>query len=549
MRGLLAPVEVRARAKLHGSRLFCAVRSSFDLQSAGRLFCVLARQDGQGSSRDRTTSASPTGISCVRQLEHPSCAMQVHRREIRDADSEGIQGFRERGRTLVELMSTAHVFGPVRPCALTLLISRRNRFASSVAVRHYPLQFPFESGDESGDEMARGMNRLNARAAATLTKRGRHADGGGLYLSVSDTGNKSWLFLFTIRGRRREMGLGPLRDVPLARARDLASEARRQVQAGIDPIAARDVPQAMTFGEAADAYIAAHEQSWKNEKHRYQWRSTLNNEAASLRSMLVSSIGTEDVLKVLQPIWAKKSETASRLRGRIETILDWAKVKGQRSGENPARWKGHLDHLLPERKRLARGHHAALAIDDVPAFVRRLRAIDGIAPRALEFLILTAARTNEVIGARWEEFDLAGRVWLVPGERMKAGRDHKVPLSTAALTVLATMAKLPMATHVFPGRRKGEALSNEAMRMLMRRMGSDVTPHGFRSSFRDWTSERTNFPREVAEMALAHTISDKVEAAYRRGDLFAKRMKMMETWAAFVEPRDTGDVVRLHRGA
>jgi integrase len=301
----------------------------------------------------------------------------------------------------------------------------------------------------------------------------------------------------------------------------------------------------MTFGEAADALIESMSSSWRNEKHRAQWKMTLTAYCEPLRSKPVTDIGTEDVLKVLQPLWTAKPETASRLRGRMERVFDFARARGQGSGENPARWRGHLDAVLPKRARLTRGHHKAMPFDDVPVFLAALRERDGITARALEFAILTAARSGEVFGSSWGEFDVEARVWTVPAARMKAGREHRVPLSTQAVEILQEMQQKRLSDLVFPGTRPGRPLSVMALEMVLRRMKLDVTVHGFRSAFRDWAGERTHFPREVAEAALAHLVGDAVERAYRRGDALEKRRKLMDAWANFLEQHSQRNVVRL----
>lgn len=395
--------------------------------------------------------------------------------------------------------------------------------------------------------MAARINRLSARAVAGTLKPGRHADGGNLYLNVTATGAKSWVFFYKIDGRQREMGLGSLISVPLARARELAARHRQTLAAGDDPMSVRDVPKAPTFGSAADAYIEAHKAGWSNEKHIAQWGMTLTEYAASLRPMRVDRITTEDVLRVLKPIWNEKPETASRVRGRIESVLNAAAAKGQRSGENPARWVGNLKDLLPARQKLSRGHHAALPLKQLPGFMKSLRELDGISARALEFSILTATRSGEVRGARWEEFDMDEGLWTIPAERMKARVLHRVPLTAPPLAIIKQMAAVRQSDFVFPGTKPDAPLSVMALDMVMRRMQVAATVHGFRSTFRDWAAEETGFPHEVAEMALAHTVSDKVEAAYRRGDLFDKRRKLMEAWAGACEAR-TAKVVSLKAG-
>ena len=289
----------------------------------------------------------------------------------------------------------------------------------------------------------------------------------------------------------------------------------------------------MTFGDTADALLESMSPSWRNAKHRAQWAMTLRVYCASLTNTPVGNVTTDEVLRVLKPLWATKAETASRLRGRIERVLDFAKARGMRSGENPARWRGHLDALLPKRQKLTRGHHKAMPFADVPEFMTALRDMGGIASKALAFAILTAARSGEVLGARWEEIELNAKVWTVPAARIKAGREHRVPLSKRALAILAELAKLRLNDFVFPGLKLGSPLSAMALEAVLRRANVDVTVHGFRSAFRDWAGERTAFPREVAEAALAHLVGDEVERAYRRGDTLEKRRKLMDSWASF----------------
>jgi integrase len=413
--------------------------------------------------------------------------------------------------------------------------------------------------------MARPEKRLTTRTVETIRKPGLHADGAGLYLHVSKSGAKSWIFRWRNQGRLRDMGLGPFNTVSLAEARDRALACRKLKLDGGDPIEERrarrqaaklESAKAMTFRECAEAYIAAHQAGWRNPKHAAQWPSTLATYVYPVfGSLAVQAIDTALVTKAIEPIWSSKPETASRVRGRIESVLDWAKARGYRDSENPARWKGHLDNLLPrpsKAKRAARSqnrrgeHHAALPYAELPAFVVELRRQEGIAARALEFAILTAGRTAEVIGARWDEISLAERLWTVPGDKMKAGKEHRVPLSDAALAILEPMAAIRAGDFVFPGGRAGRALSQMALLMLLRRMGrGDLTVHGFRSTFSDWVAERTIFPAEVREMALAHTVGDKVEAAYRRGDLFEKRRQLMADWAGFCDAAPSGSVVPL----
>jgi integrase len=398
--------------------------------------------------------------------------------------------------------------------------------------------------------MARKINRLNARTVATIAKHGRHADGGGLYLSISPNGGRRWVFLFRWHGKPTEIGFGSARDVTLARARELASQARAKLAEGINPRDARRSSKGATFGECADRLIAAMRPSWRNSKHAAQWEMTLREYAAPLRRLPVDKITTDDVLSVLRPLWNEKPETASRLRGRIERVLDAAKAQGLRSGENPARWRGHLDQLLPKRQRLTRGHHAAMSYAELPAFMSDLQARQGTAALALEFAILTAARSGEVLGARWDEFDLDRAVWTTPAARMKAGREHRVPLSRRALKIVKAMHETRNGDFVFPGQKPGKPLSVMALEMVLRRMKIDgVTVHGFRSAFRDWSAECTNFTNEVCEAALAHVIENKAEAAYRRGDLFDKRRKLMEAWAVYCAPPKAGKVVAFRRKA
>jgi integrase len=408
-------------------------------------------------------------------------------------------------------------------------------------------------GGSGGGKMAKQTNKLTARGVATMTEVGRHSDGGGLYFVVGPTGSRAWAFMWKRDGKRREMGLGPLSAVSLAEARQKAAECRKIVAEGGDPLIERDranssVSATPTFGEAADALIAAKVHEWQNAKHKAQWRMTLTEYAKPLRSKPVDKVTTADVLAVLKPVWLKKPETASRLRGRIEAVLDAAKAQGHRSGENPAAWRGHLSHLLPKRPKLSRGHHAAMPYDEVPGFIQQLRGRDGMAARALEFTILTAARTGEAIGARVAEIDLGKRVWTVPKERMKAGREHRVPLTARMVEILKEVELLRGESEmVFVGPR-GRALSNMGMDAVLRRMGVEVTVHGFRSAFRDWAGNETQFQREVAEAALAHVVGDKAEQAYRRGDALEKRRALMEAWGNYCEGQGAAGNVVAFRG-
>jgi len=393
---------------------------------------------------------------------------------------------------------------------------------------------------------SRTLNKLSATQVAKLKARGRHSDGGGLYLFIDESGRRRWIFMYTRAGKRTELGLGSARDMSLANARTDAAALRAILAAGGDPKAERARDESVpTFGNSADTYVEAMRPSWRNEKHAAQWVMTLTRYAEPMRSKPVDEITTQDVLDVLQPLWQRTPETAERLRGRIENVFDAAKARGHRSGENPARWRGHLDQLLPKRQRLSRGHHKALPYDALPAFMADLRSRDAVAARALEFLILTAARSGEVLGAHADEIDLEKRVWTIPADRMKAGREHRVPLSPRAIEIVNSMQALGRAPFLFPGPKPKAPLSSMAMAMLLRRMKSDVTVHGFRSTFRDWASETTSFPHEVCEMALAHTFANKAEAAYRRGDLFEKRRRLMEAWAGYCASADSRKVVKL----
>ncbi len=405
----------------------------------------------------------------------------------------------------------------------------------------------------------RTLNRLTAIRITRLKKKGMYADGGGLYLRVADGGSKQWIFRYATNGRLRDMGIGPVHTLSLAEARERATEARKLRLDGIDPIAHKQArraavlaadAKAMTFKQCADAFIASHEAGWSNAKHRGQWHTSLAQHVHPIiGSLLVSAIDTALVMKVIEPMWKAVPETASRVRGRIESILDWAKVSGFREGENPARWRGHLDHLLPAKSKVQKvEHHAALPYAEIGAFTAKLRESAGIPARALELLLLTAARAGEIRGGTWAEIDLASRMWVIPAERMKGGKEHRIPLSIAAVAVLRGMHAIRHSDYVFPGRRTGRPLSNTMILNIAKQVaGRDITLHGFRSTFRDWAAERTSFPREVAEMALAHAIPNAVEAAYRRGDLFEKRRKLMDAWAAYCAKveTDAGKVVAL----
>lgn len=402
--------------------------------------------------------------------------------------------------------------------------------------------------------MAGGINKLSALGVQRTKTPGYYGDGGGLWLQVSKLGGKSWVFRYSNNGKAREMGLGPVHTVSLAEARDKALQCRKAVIDGRDPIEERRVLQkqirleaakSKTFEECAAAYIEANRTGWQNEKHVQQWENTLATYVfPKFGKLSVSAIDTDRVLGVLQqevkngdgtaPLWHAKTETASRLRGRIESILDWAAFRGYREGENPARWKGHLEHELPARSKVQKvEHHAALPYAKIAEFMTELRKREGTSARALEFAVLTAARSGEVRGATWNEIDFESRVWTVPAERMKARKEHRVPLSDEAFQLLKKMPRIVNCEFVFPAPRNG-MLSDMALTSVLRRMGrAGLTQHGFRSTFRDWAGETTAYPREVCEHALAHKLADGVEAAYQRGDLLAKRALLMSDWGRF----------------
>jgi integrase len=403
------------------------------------------------------------------------------------------------------------------------------------------------------------MGKLTALQVERAKKPGMYSDGDGLYLQVSSETARSWIFRYQENGKQRYLGLGSAKDIGLADARELAGEARllRRKQQK-DPIEERrrqraaariEAARSMTFANCADAYIKAHEAGWRNAKHAQQWKNTIGTYVTPVfGSMPVADIDTAMVMKVLEPIWTKKPETAGRVRGRIEAVLEWAKALRFREGENPARWRGHLSNLLPAKSKVHKvRHHPALPYSEIGTFMADLRTRQGSAAAALEFLILTAARTEEVIGACRSEIDFAAQIWTVSAERMKADRDHRVPLSRAAMKALERVKD--DGRFLFPGLKAGKRLSNAAMDAVLERMGYKSRPasvHGLRSTFRDWAAERTNFPRELPEAALAHTLEDKTEASYQRGDRLEKRRKMMEAWAAFcAKPAATGQVVPL----
>ena len=427
-------------------------------------------------------------------------------------------------------------------------------------------------------DLAKTLARFSAleveRLAASKGDKTRmHHDGGGLYLCVDRRGSANWVYRYTLDGRARTMGLGAFPKVGLSKARKAAAAARETHASRSDPLDKRQAEreaeraarrQKVTFKKAAKDYIASKRDEWKNPKHAAQWSATLETYAYGIiGDLAVSDVDNAAVLRVLQQevsladgknrerLWTAKPETASRLRGRIEAVLGWATAGGLRVGDNPARWAGLLEHQLPSKAKLPRGrvkHHRALSIDDVPDFMEKLRAANGMGARALEFGILTAARSGEVRGATWAEVDLKARVWNIPGNRMKAGRDHRIPLSQAAMDLLAALPGGESDELIVPAPRGG-VLSDMTLAAVIKRLNCDAVPHGFRSSFRDWGAERTNYPNEMLELALAHTVSDKVEAAYRRGDMFDKRRKLMDAWSEFCasKPRAAGDNVRSLR--
>jgi integrase len=412
-------------------------------------------------------------------------------------------------------------------------------------------------------KVRRTLSRLSAAEVKKLAKiPGRHSDGGGLVLQVDPrSGVASWIFRFMLAGRARTAGLGPIDTVSLREARDKALRMRKQLVDGKDPLdekhavllaahAAR--AKTLTFQECAAAYIAAHSAGWKSPKHGAQWSATLGTYVFPIFGALpVQSVDVGLVMKAVEPIWTTKPETASRVRGRIESVLDWATARGYRTGENPARWRGHLENLLPKRSKVQRvEHHAALPYGELPGFVAELRQQRGATARALEFLILTAGRTSEVLGAKWSEIDLGARLWTIPGCRMKGSKEHRIPLCERAVELLEEMAAIREGAFVFPGASAGRPLSNMALAMLLRRMArGDFTVHGFRSTFSDWCAERTNFPSELREMALAHAVGNKVEAAYRRGDMFEKRRKLMQAWSKFCgSPQEMAAIIAFPMG-
>jgi integrase len=404
---------------------------------------------------------------------------------------------------------------------------------------------------------------LTVKRVQRLSKPGRYSDGHGLHLQITSTRVKSWLFRFQRNGHEHFMGLGPLHAFGLEEARERARRARQLLADGIDPLLQKreerdrrrreelqrnaEDAKRKTFAECAEAFLAKHSDGWKNAKHRQQWANTLRDYANPvLGKLYVSDIDTPHIVKVLERdhLWTTKRETARRVLNRIERVLNFAKASGFRNGDNPASWKGHLKDLMPSNGKSVEHHHAALPYTELPAFMADLRQREGIAPRALEFTILTAGRTGETIGAVWPEIDLKAKVWTVPADRMKAAKEHKVPLGDRALDILKSLPTESDNPYVFIGSKAGVGLSAMGMTMVIKRMQrGDITTHGFRSTFMDWAHDQTAFPKVVIDMALAHAVGDKVEAAYRRGDLFDKRRRLMTEWARFCasKPVATGE--------
>ncbi|PLW82519.1 integrase [Kineobactrum sediminis] len=390
---------------------------------------------------------------------------------------------------------------------------------------------------------------------------GWHADGGNLYLFVRGN-SRNWIFRYVAPdGTRRNMSLGPLRGLTLARARDVARELVIKVKDPVNPIDPMREAQSKrqeekateefkrTFKQCADAFIESKRHGWKNAKHASQWEATLNTYVyPKIGSMAVNEIDTPHIVSVLEPIWHVKSETASRVRSRMENIISWATVSKFREGENPARWRGHLDHIFPPvRKVTAVKHHPALPYHRLPEFITILRKRAGMGARALEFTILTAARSGEVRGATWDEINLNQGTWTIPGSRMKTGKEHRVPLTDAAIELLQALPRVAKNPLVFPGSKNGAPMSDMSLTAVLRRIGEqEITVHGFRSTFRDWSAEQTTYPREACELCLAHTVGDAVERAYRRGDLFDLRKQLMADWASFCSSSNR-DINCTHR--
>lgn len=412
--------------------------------------------------------------------------------------------------------------------------------------------------------MTRTRNKLTALKVRSLKEPGRYSDGGNLYLYIGTNGARSWVFRYSDRvtGKVRDKGLGPAADIDLARARERAAICRLQLLDGADPIGVAqerrqtlkaDHAKRVTFGDCCEKYITAHRSGWRNPKHADQWDATLRTYCALLWPLDVGAIDTGLVMRCLEPIWTNKTETASRLRGRIESVLAWATVRKFRTGDNPAQWRNHLDQLLPKRSKVQKvEHRAALPYVETAAFMVELRQRQGLAARALELQILTATRPGEAAGAQWSEIDMDGAVWTIPGDRMKAGKEHRVPLSPAALSLLRSLLpevkgkRIALKGHVFPG-VKDRSLTTAAAMQLLKEMQPGITAHGFRSTFRDWAAETTSHPREVIEAAMAHRLKDAAEAAYQRGDLLRRRARLMDDWGRHCAKPATGNVTPIKR--
>jgi integrase len=429
-----------------------------------------------------------------------------------------------------------------------------------VASRHF-IVGQFESLNSGGlEDMVRKGDRLNALAVQRARKRGLLHDGSGLYLQITKGGVKSWLFRYMIKGRARAMGLGPLANVTLAHARGLAAACRQQLQQGIDPIDARRAQQkqakvvaakGVSFRACAEQYIKSHRSAWRSERHAHQWQRTLETYAfPTLGDMPVGQIDVAAVMRVLEPIWQTKTETANRVRGRIESVLDWARARGYRDAENPARWRGHLQNLLPRQAKIqAVRHHPAMAYSEVGAFMTLLRAHEGRPALALQFVVLTAARTGEVLGAKWDEIDIDAALWVIPARRTKQNREHRIPLAPAALAILIKLRGTAEGAYIFTDGKKDAPLHNMTLLRLLRHFSHHgITTHGFRSTFSDWVAECTAYPAEVREAALGHAVGDKVVAAYKRGDALEKRRRLMAKWAEFcAQSGRRGEVAPLRR--
>jgi len=402
--------------------------------------------------------------------------------------------------------------------------------------------------------MAGGSHLLTDTKIKNAKKRGRLRDGLGLWMNVTNSGSKSWVYRWTIQGKAREIGLGSYPAVSLAFARDEASKCRTMVAEGLDPKFERNKEAEPTFKECVELYLAEHEGEWRNEKHRHQWRQTLGPDYCSaILGMRISDIAVNDVLGVLREPWKEKPETASRLRGRIERILGFAKVRGWREGDNPAVWRGNLSEALPKPRKLTRGHFKAMPYKEVPGFLARLKELESSSARAMEFLLFTVCRSGEILNAKWDEIDLEESLWTIPSDRTKTGEEYIIPLTAPAKAILQPLYQLRISEYVFPGQRRGKGihpdkpLSPMALEMLLRRMKvSNATPHGFRSSFRDWVGDETSFPREVAEQCLAHSIGNATERAYRRGSAIEKRRQLLNAWADYCQGYEPENVMQLH---